>query len=124
MRLGSTCEEVEKESGIPHTTTSARRTELRANDYTKYAYITDADGKRRIMRRRTDSGKTAAVELATEKGKRAIRNGSAIVVRGDDPTRGYHGGNPMSEDAYHGVDRSEARRIVLGIMVKYTPEDE
>lgn len=112
--LGTTCEEVEKLLHMKHQTASARRTELRYNGYTDY--LKDSGNK---VRRRTDSGRTAFVEIATRLGIEAIRRNLPLMFIGRDIMQ--HGGDAASQDAYDSIDSTVIAREVLRCMCRYTP---
>lgn len=123
--IGTTCSEVESILGqhgrhVRHQSVSARRTELRAAGYTDYLL----DGQGQPVRRPTESGRLAYVEIATRLGKDAIRLGWDLHLRGGDPTAGHHGGNPMSAGAFDSINngqRQYSAREVLSVMALYSP---
>lgn len=115
---GTTSDEVEQITNLPHTTVSARRTEFRKAGLTDYLYDEHGDPIQRLTRQ----GRGAAVEVATLLGKETIRLGWPININGkDDPTAGRHGGNPMSAAAFRSTNFASARREVLRVMCLYSP---
>lgn len=115
-QIGTTSEEVETLLGMKHQTVSARRTDLRANGYTTYLMDNAS-----VVRRKTNSGKSAIVEIATQRGKDAIRHNTPLMFDGRDPTRPRHRGNPASSEAFNTSDFTKCARAVLACMCKFTP---
>src|SRR5262245_54605023 len=112
---GTISEEVEKILGMRHQTCSARRTDLRASGYTTYLL---ENGKK--VQRLTTAGSPAYVEIATQKGIDAIRHGTSLWFKDQDPTSAYHGGTETSEQAFAKTPRSQDARRVLEIMVRFS----
>jgi hypothetical protein len=116
MPRGTTCEEVERGTGLPHQTVSARRTDLRTAEYTMY--LLDSTGAR--VQRPTRTGAMADVEVATKRGIEAIKYGLPLMLKSGDPTAGRHGGNPTSQAAFKTSSRQTGALAVLAYMVKYS----
>lgn len=115
-KIGTTSEEVEKLLRMRHQTVSARRTDLRYNGYTDYLLVNGIK-----IRRPTDSGRTAYVEIATKRGKDVIKFNTPLMFSGRDPTKPKHHGNKASDDAFNELDFTICARAVLECMCKHTP---
>jgi hypothetical protein len=114
---GAISEETEQALDKSHQSVSARYTELRQWGF--ITYLTDSRGN--PITRKTKSRRNAYVHVATALGRQAVKLGFAPGDR-DDPTRGFHRGNPMSEAAFNSTDLRSLRMNVLKHINSRTPQ--